>query len=97
MATWGKLTATINKYEPASTMYYEYNTTSDIFYIKSIVNEDFGLGNECFENESRFSPDYAKCLMEALINHFLAFEYSGDIEEFMNERIINNRFKKAEK
>jgi len=34
MATWGKKKIRLDGYGPESTMYYEYNTTSDQYYLK---------------------------------------------------------------
>lgn len=95
MATWGKKEIRINKYEPKSTMYYEYNTTVDAYYFKTIWNEDFGLGNERFETEEHMGNQMGEAKMEALINHILAFECSGDVERFVDRYIRNNRFKNA--
>ena len=96
MATWGKREIKINDHKPESTMYYEYNTTVDSYYFKTIWNEDFGLGNERFESEDRFGQDVGEAKMEALINHVLAFECSGDVERFVERYIKNNRFSKVE-
>lgn len=95
MATWGQREIRINKYEPKSTLYYDYNTTVDSYYLKVVWNEDFGLGNERFENEYRFGNEVGEAMMEALINHILAFECSGGIEEFVDKYIKNNRFSKG--
>lgn len=91
MATWGKKERKINRFDPPSTMYYEYSTTVDAYYFKTVYNDDFGLGNETFKNELRFGQDYGRCLMEALICHIKAFE-SLDDEEFLEKYIKNNRF-----
>lgn len=99
MATWGKTEINIDKYNPDSTMYYEYNTTSDQYYIKTVWNEDFGLGNERFESENRLGPEIGEAMMEAFIAHLLYFLYSGDTNKFIERYIHNNRFikKKLEK
>ncbi len=95
MATWGKKQIRINRYEPESTMYYEYNTTTDAYYIKTIWNEDFGLGNERFESEDRMGQEVGEAMMEAFINHILAFSCSGDTDRFIERYIKNNRFRLA--
>ena len=96
MATWGKREIRINKYDPPSTMYYHYNTTVDAYYFKIIWNEDFGLGNERFETEDRMGLEVGEAMMEAFINHILAFECSGDVEQFVERYVKNNRFAKVE-
>jgi len=95
MATWGKRKIKINSHLPESTMYYEYNTTSDQYYINSIINEDFGLGIECYESEFRCGPEAGEAMMEAFINHVLAYQCSGDVEQFVERYITNNRFSKV--
>jgi len=94
MATWGKKEIRINEHEPKSTMYYEYNTTVDSYYFKTIWNEDFGLGNERFETEHRFGQEVGEAMMEALIAHILAFELGGDVATFIERYVLDNRFRK---
>lgn len=95
MATWGKKQIKINAYEPESTMYYEYGTVCDSYYFKTIWNEDFGMGNERFETEERMSQEVGEAMMEAFINHILAFNCGGDIDRFIERYIANNRFRKG--
>ncbi len=95
MATWGKRKVKINNHSPESTMYYEYSATSDQYYIEIIINEDFGLGNERFESEFRCGPDVGEAMMEAFINHVLAYQCSGDVDRFVERYITSNRFSKA--
>jgi hypothetical protein len=95
MATWGKREIQFNKYEPKNTLYYDYNTTVDSYHVKVVEHVDYGLGNERYENDYRFSQEVGEAMMEALINHVLAFECSGDVDEFVKQYIENNRFKKV--
>jgi hypothetical protein len=93
MATWGKKTIKVNKYEPETTLYYDYNTTVDAYYFRYKGQEDYGLGYEQFDVETRMSQEQGEAMMEALINHILYFECSGDEEKFMEEYVKNNRFR----
>lgn len=94
MATWGKKEIQICPYRPETNkLYYDYNTTCDLYYIKINRDEDYGLGYEQSESEYRFNPAEGQGLMEALINHILAFNYSGDERLFIERFITNNKFK----
>jgi len=93
MATWGKKEIKVHRFEPPTTLYYEYNTTVDAYYFRYKGQEDYGLGYESFDIETRMSNTQGEAMMEALINHILNFECSGDEEKFMEEYVKNNRFR----
>jgi hypothetical protein len=46
MATWGQKKVNFDKYYPHSSLYYEYNTTSDSYYLKLDTENDYGIGPE---------------------------------------------------
>lgn len=94
MATWGQKTILIDKYKPEKSLYYDYNTTVDAYHLKYKGEEDFGIGYEKFDIDYRFDQSLGEAIMEALINHVLHFECSGDEEEFIDRYIKGNRFKK---
>ncbi len=92
MATWGQKTILIDKYKPERSLYYDYNTTVDSYYLNYMGSEDHGMGYENFDIEYRFGNQEGEAIMEALINHILAFECSGDEQQFIDRYIKNNRF-----
>jgi len=96
MATWGKKTVIVGEYEPKSTFYYDYNTTVDAYYFRYTGQEDHGLGYEPFDIQTRMGQEQGEVMLEALVNHILAFDYSGDESAFIERFIKNNRFKKAQ-
>lgn len=93
MATWGKLKINTNKYETDSTLYYDYSTTSDIFFFKGtwVDNESYGDG-KIHEWKEYLSDEQGEAMMEAFINHYMAMNCSGDVERFVDRYIKNNRF-----
>lgn len=93
MATWGQKKVHYNKYSPESSLYYEYNTSSDQYKLRLKTEMDYGMGIEKYENDYHFGPDEGEVIMEAFINHILAFDYSGNEEAFIERFIKKNRFK----
>ena len=93
MATWGQKKVHYDKYSAESSLYYEYNTTSDLYRLNLKTERDYGLGIEKYENSYIFGPDEGEIIMEAFINHILAFDFSGNEEAFVKRFIKNNRFK----
>lgn len=95
MATWGKKTIKTNEYKSSTNnLYYEYNTTVDSYYFRYKGEEDYGLGPESFDVETRMGKEQGEAMMEALINHILNFECSGDEERFMKRYVQYNRFRR---
>ena len=96
MATWGKLKIQYNKYRPDDTLYYEYSTTCDQYYfLWTYKDDDWGGDGKIRKYENHVGPDSGAAQMEAYINHILADECSGNVEEFVERYIKNNRFAKA--
>ena len=93
MATWGKKTVHYDKYYPNSSLYYQYSTTSDQYRLNLETEKDYGMGPERYEDSYTFGPEEGEVIMEALINHILAFDFSGDEVAFMNRYLKNNRFR----
>lgn len=89
MATWGKKTV---KYLPDSSLYYDYNTCADQYHINLKTEKDYGMGAEKYDNDYYFGPDEGTILMEAFIDHILAFDYGGDQQAFIERFINKNRF-----
>jgi hypothetical protein len=94
MATWGKITIRPNPYDERETLYYSYSTTVDSYYICHAGYEDLGMSEEYFKREYRFGKEAGEAMMEALINHTMAFEGLTE-EQFVERYIRNNRFKKV--
>ncbi len=93
MATWGKFKIRYQKYRPDDTLYYSYNTTCDQYYFRWTWKDDDWYGShEIKETEERQGPEAGEAQMEAYIHHILAFDYSGNVEAFVERYIKNNRF-----
>jgi hypothetical protein len=91
MATWGKLKI---EYEKDCTLYYSYSTTVDGYYLLDESKRDYGMGEEQHAAEYRFDREAGEAIMEALVNHTMAYEGLTE-EQFVERYIRNNRFKKA--
>lgn len=96
MATWGKLKIQTSKYCKDTTLYYEYNTTADSFYFNwNWLDNDWGGDGKVHESKDYVSNEMGEAQMEAYINHYLHMNCSGDINDFTERYVTNNRFAKA--
>ena len=93
MSTWGKIKIRISEYDKDDTLYYDYNTTCDQYYFEwTWTDNDWGGDGKVHESEEHSWPRSGEAQMEAYINHILAFDYSGNVEAFVERYIKNNRF-----
>ena len=89
----GQKTIKVDNYTPETTLYYDYNTTVDAYHFRYKGSEDYGLGQEEFDVDTRMSDTEGEAMMEALIDHILAFKCSNEEERFIERYIKNNRFR----
>ena len=93
MATWGKLTIPMHNYYQPPTLYYDYNTTSDMYvFIEKGIDEYTGAE---YTSQDYFGNCKGEAMMEAFIHHIMCFD-SYNEERFVERFIRNNRFKKED-
>lgn len=86
MATWGKKTIRLG-FEDS--LYYDYSTVSDSFCFKYIYRDEYD--NLMIEQTAYIGDSQGRAMMEAMINHYIAYE-DGE-ESFIERYVKNNRFR----
>lgn len=59
------------------------------------TEKDYGMGIEKHNSDYYWGSDEGEAIMEALINHILGFDFSGNEEAFIEQFLRKNRFKGA--